>query len=56
MIEVYPSLLCNQMSEHVNLYIKLKLNKGRFFFVNLKVIFQLNFFLLTHLASYSIKK
>ena len=24
-IEVYPSLLCNQMSENVDLYIKLKL-------------------------------
>ena len=24
-IEVYPSLLCNQVSEHVDLYIKLKL-------------------------------
>ena len=24
-IEVYPSLLCNRMSEHVALYIKLKL-------------------------------
>ena len=24
-IEVYPSLLCNRVSEHVNLYIKLKL-------------------------------
>ena len=24
-IEVYPSLLCNQMSEKVDLYIKLKL-------------------------------
>ena len=24
-IEVYPSLLCNRVSEHVDLYIKLKL-------------------------------
>ena len=24
-IEVYPSLLCNRMSEHIDLYIKLKL-------------------------------
>ena len=29
-IEVYPSLLCNQMSEHVDLYIKLKLRSFSF--------------------------
>ena len=31
MIEVYPSLLCNPMSENVDLYIKLKL--GMFSFI-----------------------
>ena len=30
-IEVYPSLLCNRLSEHVDLYIKLKL--GFFSFI-----------------------
>ena len=30
-IEVFPSLLCNQMSEHVDSYIKLKL--GIFSFI-----------------------
>ena len=30
-IEVFPSLLCNQMSEHVDLYVKLKL--GIFSFI-----------------------
>ena len=30
-IEIYPSLLCNRVSEHVDLYIKLKL--GIFSFI-----------------------
>ena len=67
-VEVNPSLICNQMSDNVELYIKLKL---RIFsivlyyshskvmvsseIVNLKAIFQLYFFPWTYFTQFSIK-
>ena len=63
MVEVNPSLRCNQMFDNVELYIKLKLcifsiicyhshSRVMLFsqIVNLKVIFQPYFFLLTQFA------
>ena len=68
MVEVNPSLHCNQMCDNFELYIKLKLwifSSICFYshsqimlysqIVNLKVIFHLYFFLLTQLTWYSIK-